>query len=235
MPLGAVAARIEPELADDGGPVTGEVVDAAQVGAVGWLVFQIDVAGGEVGVAGFEVFAARIVAVGEQAVRPDAAAGADQAFERLADARRTHPAGEVGRHLVGHEQTRQRRVPTPLRQPVDQVALRLGQGPRVAQEIGAKRPPQPREYPQSRVGRRVEQCRGRKLIEPQGVAPDGADPPEIGRGIGRPAARERPVRDHPQKQPPGARAQEFPVGAERGGSVHRRQPTTASAGSASLR
>ncbi len=100
-----VAHRIESELGDKNRTVAGEVLEPGQVALQRLAVFEEDVEGREVGIAGLEVLGARVVGVGNEEVgvsfRPT---GLDEIFQGFADLHRAHPAHQVGGNLVGNEE-----------------------------------------------------------------------------------------------------------------------------------
>ena len=98
-----MALGIEAELGDQDGSVAGEVLEALEVAVEGDGVLEVDIAGREVGVAGFEVFGAGVVGVCVEEVRGGAATAGDEMFEGSTNFAGAHPADEFGGDFVGDE------------------------------------------------------------------------------------------------------------------------------------
>lgn len=125
---GGVAAGIESEFGDQDRAVAGEVVEAAEVGAEGLRLFEVEVEGGEVRVFGFEEFGGGVIGVAPEEVGVEGFSFLDEFFECLAGFPGGHPADEVGGDFVADEDGGEGRGAFGMEEAVGELDPCLGEG-----------------------------------------------------------------------------------------------------------
>jgi len=215
-----VAFGIEAELGDEDGAVAGDVLEALEVAVEGDGVFEVDVEGGEVGVAGFEVFGAGVVGVGVEEVGGDGAAGADEVFDGLADAARAHPADQFGGDLVGDEDGPEGGVVLVGFEELGVGELGPGEVGSIAEEVAGPGPGDGGEDAESVIGGGVEEVAVGGFVNADGVEAGGGDAGELGLGIEGVVRVERSVGDGLQEDTLCSAAEKPAVETELQGSGH---------------
>jgi hypothetical protein len=171
----AVALAVEAEFRDDEGAVSGDVVEAFEVGAEGGFVFEVEVEGGEVGVFGFEVFGGGVVGVGEEEVWGDLFTEGDEVFEGLADADGADPAGEVCGDFVADVDACEGGVVGDVAEVFGEVDLGGGEEVGLADEVVVLSPVEAGEDGEIVGLGGIEEVAVRHLIEAEGLDAGGGD------------------------------------------------------------
>ena len=157
-------------------PVTGQMLQLAEIAAEVLAALEKDVEHQEVDALQRQVLGGRIIGVGDQPAGVDLADDLDQLVERVRHGLQPVPAQDIGGNLVTQREPQDSRVPG--------QALRGGQhllaglarnlpslAPRAAQEVAPVGIEHPREDPEADLGRRLEQ-----VLRRHRVGADDAEP-----------------------------------------------------------
>ena len=135
LALGAVALGVEAEFRNHQWPIAGDMLEAQQVSLEGRFVLEVDVEGAEVRIAGFQIFGARKVGVGEEQVRGELPAQSDQVLQRGLHPRRTHPAHQVSRYFIADIDARQGGLFTVFGEPLGELDFGCRETRALAQKV----------------------------------------------------------------------------------------------------